>query len=594
MTFTTRPRIMGRHAVVASGHYLATAAGFRIIENGGNAIDAAAAVCFCLNVLEPHQNGIGGEVPVLVRDADGQVHAISGMGWSPKALTLDWCKANGVDIIPGDGFVPACVPSVIGTWAVALRKFGTKTMGEVLAPAIELAECGFPLYGKLREYLLENADRFVRDYPTTAEIYCPNGAVPNEGTLIKNPDLAKVFRAMCDAERSSASSGRDAAIKAACGAFYKGGIAEEIIKFISTTPVRDETGARRTGLLSRDDLAEWRATIEEPLSLDYRGLTVHKCPTWTQGAVFLQQLALLEGFDLKSMEPLSPDFIHTVVEAAKLAFADREAYYGDPQFDKVPIKVLLSKEYNDMRRGLIDSDASYSLRPGDAGCGDRGFADFDVLGGNRRALGLAGKGHNASCGFCGDTTKLDVVDSSGMMVSATPSGGWIRSSPVIPGLGFSLGTRAQMFYLDAARPNCLAPRKRPRTTLTPTLVTKNGAPFLSFGTPGGDAQDQTSLVFLLNYIEFGMDIQSAIESPNFYSAHWPDSFYPRSAFPGRVVVENRIPDSVLSELSARGHSIQKAGAWSGGNVMAVRWHDDEKVIEGGMAPRRDVGYAFGW
>jgi len=457
--FTTRPVIMGTRGVVASGHYLATAAGFRIMEQGGNAIDAAAAMCFCLNLLEPQSNGIGGEVPTLIYSArERKAVAISGMGWSPKELTIDWCRDNGIDLIPGDGYLPACVPAVVDTWATAVARYGNLSFSQVLQPAVELAEDGFPMY----ETLESSFDKFNQRYPTTAEVYYPGGRVPETGEVWRNPDFAATLRTMAEAEDGAKGKGRTAGIEAARDAFYKGPVAERIAEFIAANPIEDASGSAHTGLLSYDDMAEWRATVEEPVSYNYNGLEVHKCPPWTQGPVFLQQLAILDGFDLRSMGHNSAEYLHTCIEAAKLAFADREAYYGDPAFDNVPFDVLLSEGYNGGRRGLIGDDASMDMRAGDSGNGVPPYAAVDVGDDNRRALGVAatavqdlGLGH----AHVGDTTHLDAVDIEGNMVAATPSGGWIGTSPVIKGLGFPIGTRGQMFYLNADRHNALAGHK---------------------------------------------------------------------------------------------------------------------------------------
>jgi len=344
-------------------------------------------------------------------------------------------------------------------------------------------------------------------------------------------------------------------------------------------------------------MAEWQATVEEPVSLRYRDLDVHKCPPWTQGPVFLQHLALLEGFDLTALGHNSADYLHILIESAKLAFADREAYYGDPQFDKVPLDVLLSKEYAVSRRGLIGRQASRDMRPGDVGWGVPAYGTFDVAEDNRRALQVAarsvrdlGLGHS----HVGDTTHLDAVDREGNMVAATPSGGWIGSSPVIKGLGFPLGTRGQMFYLNPNRPNALAPRKRPRATLTPSLATKDGHPYMVFGTPGGDAQDQWTLQFFLNAEVFGMNLQAAVDAPTVHSTHFPSSFYPRSAFPARVEVEAGFPESVVADLQRRGHDIGMLDRWANGKVMGIRLDRDRGVIQGAVSPRRGIGYALGW
>jgi gamma-glutamyltranspeptidase/glutathione hydrolase len=578
---------MGTRGVVTSGHYLATAAGFRIMEQGGNAIDAAAAMCFCLNLLEPHLNGIGGEAPTLVYSAqEKRAYAISGLGWSPQAFTIEWCKEHSIDLIPGDGYLPACVPAVVDTWALALARFGTMSFSQVLQPAIELAENGFPVYERLHEFLADKREMFAERYPTTIQAYYADGRVPEVGQVILNPDWANTLKRMCGAEAAAKGRGRFAGIEAARDSFYKGETAERIIDFINAHPVEDASGSAHTGLLTYEDMAEWRATIEDPVTLNYRGLDVHKCSSWTQGPVFLQQLAILEGFDLGVMGHNSADYLHTWTECAKLAFADREAYYGDPEFDDVPFDVLLSKEYAAARRDLIGAEASLELRPGDVGRGLPDFVTFDVRKDNRRALDTSSR--------IGDTTHLDAVDRQGNMVASTPSGGWLGSSPAIAGLGFPLGTRGQMFYLDTARPNALAPRKRPRATLTPSLVTKDGEPYMVFGTPGGDCQDQWTLQFFLNYVDFKMNLQQALDAPTVHSDHFPSSFYPREAFPGRMSVEDRIPPDVIAELERRGHEVIVTGGWGHGKPMGIRYDGERGIILGAVSPKGIIGYALGW
>ena len=597
-TFTTRPVIMGTRGVVTSGHYLATAAGFRIMEQGGNAIDAAAAMGFCLNLLEPMSCGIGGEVPTLIYSArDKKTYAVSGVGWTPETFTIDWCRDNGIDLIPGDGYLPATVPAVVDTWAAAVSRFGTMSYSQILQPAIELAENGFPMYDRLYGRLTEYRDVFTDLYPTTGQVYLPKGHVPEVGEVFRNPEWANMLRIMCRAEDAASRNGRTAGIEAARDAFYKGEIAERIAQFISENPVEDASGTAHAGMLSYEDIAQWRATVEEPATYAYHGLTVHKCPAWTQGPVFLQMLAILDRFDLKELGHNSADYLHIWIESAKLAFADREAYYGDPSFDDVPLDVLLSRDYAATRLEMIGDRASVELRPGSVGLGVPAYATMDVAEDNRRALGVAAKeikdlgmGH----AHVGDTTHLDAVDRDGNMVAATPSGGWLRTSPVIKGLGFPLGTRGQMFYLNPERPNALAPRKRPRATLTPTLVTMDGDPYMVFGTPGGDSQDQWTLQFFLNYVEFGMNIQEALDAPTVHSTHFPSSFYPRVAYPGRVVVESRVPGHVISELERRGHEVVLVDDWAHGKVMGIRFDKKHGTIAGGVSAKGNIGYALGW
>ena len=596
--FTTRPVVMGTRGVVTSGHYLATAAGFRMMEQGGNAIDAAAAMCFCLNLLEPQSNGLAGEVPTLIYSArERKVYELSGMGWSPQAFTIDWCREHGIDLIPGDGYLPACVPAVVGTWAAALARFGTMSFGEVVQPAIELAENGYPVYDSLHNSLASNVAKFTELYPSTGEVYLPGGKAPAVGELHRNPEWAETLRILCRAEKAAAGGGRVAGIEAARDAFYKGEIAERILDFITSTPVEDASGSTHAGLLSHEDFSEWEAEFSEPVSVNYHGLDVHKCSGWTQGPVFLQQLTLLEGFDLAAMGHNSADYLHTLIECAKLAFADREAHYGDPKIDDVPFDRLLSKAYADERRALVGERASLEMRPGDVGGGFPAYATIDVAENNRRALQVAarevrdlGLGH----AHVGDTTHLDAVDREGNMVAATPSGGWLGTSPVIRGLGFPIGTRGQMFYLNPARPNALAPRKRPRATLTPSLVMRNDEPFMVFGTPGGDGQDQWTLQFFLNFLHFGMNLQEALDAPTVHSVHFPSSFYPREAYPGRMVAEGRIASEVLAELERRGHEVEVTGDWSNGKPMGIRAAGPGGVIAGAVSPKGIIGHALGW
>jgi gamma-glutamyltranspeptidase/glutathione hydrolase len=352
-------------------------------------------------------------------------------------------------------------------------------------------------------------------------------------------------------------------------------------------------------MLSAADIAEWHASLDEPVCCNYRGLDVYKCSSWTQGPVFLQQLALLEGYDLAAMGHNSADYLHTLIECAKLAFADREAYYGDPAIDDVPFDVLLSREYAAARRAQVGPQASREMRPGDAGRGIPDYAaSFDVAADNRRAMALLGQAaprpYQVKHTHMGDTTHLDAVDREGNMVASTPSGGWIGSSPVVEGLGFPMGTRGQMFYLNPARPNALAPRKRPRATLTPSLVMRDGRPHMVFGTPGGDSQDQWTLQYFLNVTDFGMNLQEALDAPTVHSLHFPSSFYPRDAYPARIEAEDRIDPAALRELERRGHEVKVTGGWVNGKCMGIARDERHGTIAGACSPRTQIGYAFGW
>jgi gamma-glutamyltranspeptidase / glutathione hydrolase len=461
------------------------------------------------------------------------------------------------------------------------------------------------------------AELFRDHWPSSAEVYLPDGAVPAPGSLFANPALAATYQRILK-EAEAASGDRNEQIEAARRVYYEGFVAEAIAAYVASAEVMDVTGRPHRGLLSYADLSAWRARLEEPLTFDYAGLTVCKTRPWGQGPVFLQQLALLEGLDLKAMGPGSAEAIHTVTECAKLAFADREAWYGDPDFTDVPVKTLLSAEYADARRALVGPEASAGLRPGaPEGRPPRlpGFVTAAFRGAGRDLSGDPNRyveppaprldpgtgeptmdtsgpaGPAASSYRAGDTCHLDVADRFGNMVSATPSGGWLQSSPVIPGLGFCLGTRAQMFTLTPGLPATLAPGKRPRTTLTPSLALRDGEPYLAFGTPGGDQQDQWSLLFFLNHVLAGMNLQQAIDFPSFHSAHMPSSFYPRQAQPRVLDIESRVGTAVIEDLRRRGHVVNVRPAWSLGRVSAVaRRHG---MLYAAANPRGMQGYAVG-
>jgi gamma-glutamyltranspeptidase/glutathione hydrolase len=575
--FTTRPVYLGTHAVIAAGHYLAARAGQRQLDRGGNAIDAAVASGFALNVLEPQSCGVGGEVPILIYSArEGKPVALSGQGWAGKAATVDWFRRANIDPIPGDGFLPATVPAAFGSWALALQRFGTRTLKEVLEPALDYTESGFPVYPGLHNAIAASARRFREEWSSSAAVYLPDGRVPAVGEILKNPDWARTLKKVVDVETRERRRGREEAIQAAVDFWYKGEVAERIVDFMQKTQIRDASRRKHHGLLSREDFAEWKAELDEPVTVRYRGLDVYKCGPWSQGPVFLQQLRLLEGYDLPQLGHNSANYIHTVIEAAKLAFADRERFYGDPKFVDVPLTMLFSKEYAAERRKLIDpKKASLELRPGH---GPKSVPE-DV------------KGLPET--FRGDTTHTCAIDVHGNMMAATCSGGWFPSSPVVPGLGFPMGTRGQLFYLDPHHPNVIAPHKRPRTTLTPSLVLRDGKPWLVFGTPGGDQQDQWTLQFFLNYVDFGMDLQEAIDRPTFHTIHFPSSFYPHDAKAGGLVLEGRVPEATRRELEARGHRVRVAGDWANGKVMAVQLDTKNGVLSGAVSPRGQVGYVMG-
>jgi gamma-glutamyltranspeptidase / glutathione hydrolase len=594
--FTTRPELAGTFGMVASTHWLASAVGMSVLEQGGNAFDAAVAAGLVLQVVEPHLNGPAGEVPVIGFDAaSGEPFVLDGQGPAPVAATLEAFGALGLDLVPGTGLLAACVPAAFGTWMLLLERYGTLPLRNVLEYAIGYADQGYPMLANASAAIAAVAATFRADWPGSAEIYLPDG-VPAPGSRFTNRPLAAVYKRIL-AEAEQAGPGREIQIEAARRAFYEGFVAEAIAAYCDSTEVLDVTGRRNRGLLTGADLANWRPSVEAPVTADFRGLTVCKTGPWGQGPVFLQQLALLDGLGIEDAEPGSATLIHTVTEAAKLAFADREAWYGDPRQSQVPLEALLSAAYAAERRKLLGETASTELRPGaPAGLPPR-LPDYA-----RAAFEPAGSGHtglgeptvtavSAPTLGPGDTCHLDVADRFGNLVAATPSGGWLQSSPVIPGLGFCLGTRAQMFTLTPGLASTLAPGRRPRTTLSPGLALRGGDPYLAFGTPGGDQQDQWSLAFFLNHVVYGMNLQEAIDAPEFHTDHFPSSFYPRWSLPASLAIESRAGNGVVAALRARGHEVSVRPPWSLGRMSAVARSGG--FLYAAANPRGMQGYAVG-
>jgi gamma-glutamyltranspeptidase/glutathione hydrolase len=551
LTFTTRPELRGTFGMVASTHWLASGVGMAVLEGGGNAFDAAVATGLTLQVVEPHLNGPGGDLPAVFWSAErGEAIVLCAQGVAPAAATIDHFTELGHKLVPGVGPLAACVPGAFDGWMLLLRDFGTMQVADVLSFAIGYAANGYPLLERIVQ-TIEHAEPLLREWPASAELYLP---APQPGALFRNPALAATYARIVDESRGGT---REAEIDRAREIFYRGFVAEAIL------------GA--SSLLTADDLAEWEATFEAPATFDYRGFTVCKTGAWGQGPVFLQQLALLEGFDLAAMTPA--EYVHTVVECSKLAFADREAFYGDVE---VPLDMLLSRGYNDERRSLVGESASGDLRPGGG-----------VLPTLVAAEATVGAGEPTQ----GDTVHLDVADRFGNLFSATPSGGWLQSSPVIGELGWPLGTRAQMFWLEPGLPSSLVPRRRPRTTLSPSLALRDGVPYLAFGTPGGDQQDQWSLHVFLQHVDFGRNLQEAIDAPDFHTDHFPSSFYPRQAAPRSLAVESRFGDETIAELRERGHDVTVTDPWSLGRVSAVARSGGQLL--GAANPRGMQGYAVG-
>ena len=591
--FTTRPELHGTFGMVSTTHWIASAVAMSILERGGTAFDAAVAGGLTLQVVEPHLNGPAGEVPVLVYDAaDDRVEVIAGQGPAPAGATIDRFEELGLDRVPGTGLLAACVPAAFDTWMRLGLDRGRLELRELIEPAIAYAQSGVPVVPQMASTIAGVEQMFREDWPTSAAVWLRDG-LPRPGRWLANPVLAATYARIL-AEAEAATSDRDGRFQAARDTFYRGFVAEAIATFSETTEHVDTSGRVHGGLLSGDDLANFEVPIEQPLSVDHHGWTVYKPDSWSQAPVFLQQLRLLEGVDLSSTAPDDPRFVHLVVEASKLAFADREAWYGDPRFADVPMQTLLSAGYADERRRLIGEEASFELRPGSPdGRTPILPPDLPTLDGSGGALGFGEPTVTARGQVNGDTTHLDVVDRDGNMVSATPSGGWLQSSPVIPDLGFPLGTRAQMFWLDADHPNGLAGGKRPRTTLTCTMARRDGRVRLAFGTPGGDGQDQWSLIFFLRHVHHGLNLQEAIDAPTFQSSHVPSSFFPRAADPGALAIEGRFPQATVEELVRLGHRVQVADDWSLGRLSAVGADGDPAPLKAAANPRGMQSYAAG-
>jgi gamma-glutamyltranspeptidase / glutathione hydrolase len=591
--FTTRPEIAGTFGVVASTHWLASQVGMAVLERGGNAFDAAVATGFTLHVAEPHLNGPGGDAPIILHSAASRrQHVICGQGVSPAAANIQTFERLDLDLIPGTGLLPAVVPGAFDAWCLLLRDWGTWELPEVLLYAIGYARNGVHVVPRISATIAGVQPLFEQAWPSSAAVFLPHGKVPAPGSLFARPALADTYDRIC---REAVGTTREARIDAARRAWYDGFVAEAVGHFFSGTDVLDTSGQRHRGLLTADDFSRWSATVEDPVTYDYHGHTLLKCGVWSQGPVFLQQLALLQADDIGALDPLGATFVHRVTEAAKLAYADREAYYGDPNFVTVPLETLLSNEYNAARRRLIGETASMQLRPGTIP-GYTPIVDHNAAARlSRLDDNAAGSGEPtiARLGASGgDTCHIDVIDRFGNMVSATPSAGWLQSSPVIPELGFPMGTRGQMFWLRDGLPNSLQPRKRPRTTLSPSFALRDGKPWMAFGTPGGEQQDQWSLIFFLRMVHHAMGIQQAIDAPSFHSEHWPSSFWPRVARPGKLVLEGRFDDTVLAELLAAGHDVSKGDDWSEGRLSAARKGADGQLYAGAN-PRGMQGYAAG-
>ncbi|CAM5386511.1 gamma-glutamyltransferase family protein [Streptomyces fumanus] len=609
--FTTRPTLQGTFGMVSATHWLAAQSAMAVLEDGGNAYDAAVAGAFVLHVVEPHLNGPAGEVPVLLAPAGGEVRVLCGQGVAPAGASVAHYRSLGLDLVPGTGPLAAAVPGAFDAWMLLLRDYGTKSLADVLKYAIGYAEHGHAPVERVGETVATVRELFTTEWTSSAEVYLPGGHPPRSGELLRNPVLAATWKRLL--AHTEGAGDRESRIEAAREVWRTGFIAEALVRQ-AARPTLDTSGEHHTGTLTAADLAAWSATYEPPVTYDWNGWTVCKAGPWSQGPVLLQQLALLPP----ELPPYgSADYVHLLVEGCKLAMADREAWYGDAA--DVPLDDLLSDRYNAARRALIGPEASFELRPGSPGgrtprlsaharvaavaAADAGA--FDALGigeptvAKSPASPMPGEPEVAADGGTrGDTCHLDVVDRWGNMVAATPSGGWLQSNPVVPELGFPLGTRLQMTWLEEGLPNSLTPGRRPRTTLTPSLALRDGEPVLAFGTPGGDQQDQWQLHFLLavalrDPVRGGLDLQGAIDAPNWHNDSFPGSFFPRGMRPGALTVESRMPAKVVTELRRRGHDVLIGDRWSEGRLCAVARDPRTGVLSAAANPRGMQGYAVG-
>jgi gamma-glutamyltranspeptidase/glutathione hydrolase len=572
---TMRPVVRGSQYAVSSMKPESSQVAERILRAGGNAFDAIVAGQAVLAIVDAASNGVGSDAVILVYDArSGKVVSINAEGTAPKLATIEWYKQNNNGKLPeNDSLLAATVPGVVDAWYLLLDRWGTMTFEQVLAPAIDIAGNGFPLGDRLASGM---RSKKLAKYPTSARLYQPNGQAPRAGQVFRNPDLARTLKKLVEAERESAGKGRRAALRAARDRFYKGDIAQAMARF------SEENG----GLFRYEDFASYTAKFEEPVFSDYRGYRVYKNASATQGPTELFLLNLLEGFDLKSLGHNTEAYIHTSAEAAKLAFADRDKYLGDMDFIRIPFRGLLSKDYALERRKLIDPErASHELRPGVP----EKFEGIEPL---ERPLDvkLAGGADHE-----GDTSYIGVVDKDRNMVSFTPSlHSGFGAGVVMGDLGFVFNCRGDYYSLVPGHANALAPGKRPRSTLQSTLVTTaEGKPAMIMGSPGGDDQCLRTMQTFLNMVEFGMNVQQAIEAPRWTTRSFPASPFPHTMYPGDLGVENRIAEDVQKALKAKGHKLRVIGAWSQGSNGAIVVDPETGILSAGADPRADA-YALAW
>ncbi|MFJ3385516.1 MULTISPECIES: gamma-glutamyltransferase family protein [unclassified Curtobacterium] len=622
---TTRPDLAGTFGMAASTHWLATSTAQAVLERGGNAFDAAVAGAFVLHVVEPHLNGPGGDMTAVFATATDRVPTVlSGQGPAPAGATPSHFRAEGLDLVPGAGALAAAVPGAVDAWLLLLRDHGTWELGDVLAYAVGYARDGHPVAPRVAATIATVQGLFRDHWPSSADRWLPGGSVPVPGDVIRNETWAAVLDRLVDAGSGPDGAGADGEadgrarrIDAARDAWATGFVAEAIDRFVRT-PHRHASGTDHAGVIRADDLAAFRASYEPATTAEFRGRTIAKTGPWGQGPALLQTLRLLEPLDDALLDPSTVAGAHTIVEAQKLALADREAYYGDGD---VPMDELLADAYTDARRTLIGERASHEFRPGavSTAAGElpplretytphgepvAGVGEPTVPG--ARGDAVAAPAEDAAVHedrgepivmetgeTRGDTCHIDVVDRWGNIISATPSGGWLQSSPTIPELGFCLGTRMQMTWLEEGTASTLRPGERPRTTLTPTLVLRDGEPVVALGSPGGDQQDQWQLLFLLRTIVGGYSPQQAIDAPALHTTSFPGSFWPRTWTPGGVVVEDRLGDDVIAGLEERGHVVTRAGDWALGRLSCVTRDPATGVLGAAANPRGAQGHATG-
>ena len=599
MTFTTRPELTGTFGMVASTHWLASAAGMAVLEAGGNAYDAAVATGLVLHVVEPHLNGVAGEVPVIAHDAaSGRSFVVCGQGVAPQAATIEAFEQRGITEIPGAGLLAATVPGSWGAWMHLLGRYGTLELRDVARYAIGYARDGYPLLPTAAATIRTLEPTFREHWHGSAALYLPDGDAPAPGTRFRNPALADTLERLV-AEGEAAGGSRENRIEAARRAFYSGFVAEAIEEHVRT-PHWDGGSEPHAGLLTAADLDAWAVTEEEPAAVEVLGHRVLKTAAWGQGPVLLQQLQMLEALGAHKLDPGSGDLVHTVVEVAKLALADREAWYGDAGTEDAAalLRDLLDPGYAAERARLVGATADATLRPGAPGgraprlpvAATQAMADGGAWP-DGLATPIAGSQGEPTVPR-GDTCHLDVVDRWGNVVAATPSGAWLQSSPTIPALGFALGTRAQMFRLEPGLPASLVPGTRPRTTLSPGMVMRADGSVLGFGTPGGDQQDQWTVPFLLHHLAHGADLQASIDAPSWHTTHAPSSFAPRVAEVLGVRAEERLGAEVVADLRRRGHEVTVTGPWSLGRISAAGTRADG-MLQAAANPRGMQGYAVG-